>query len=260
MNEYEQRQAERRERLEARAEAARNASNSAYSRAKQMADAIPFGQPILVGHHSETRDRNYRDRIGSTMRKSIELDKKAAHYDDRAAAVGTGGISSDDPDAVGKLRERVGEAEAEQRLMKAVNEVIRANNTAETRVAGLIAMGYSHAAAEELIKPDFCGRVGYPDYALSNNSANIRRIKARIAQLEKLATREPVREDHEMFGYREDTDENRVMFTFPGKPSADVRDVLKSNGFKWSPSRSAWVRQLNNAGIYAAQQVTAWLS
>lgn len=31
--------------------------------------------------------------------------------------------------------------------------------------------------------------------------------------------------------------------------------MLKRNGFKWSPSRGAWVRQLNNAGIYAASQV-----
>ena len=259
MNTYEQRQADKKERLEARAEAARNASNSAYNRAKQMSDAIPFGQPIHIGHHSEQRDRNYRARIGSTMRKSIELDKKAAHYDDRAAAVGTGGISSDDPDAVIKLRAELATLTARQEGMKAVNKVVKAKTAPEFRADALVAMGYSRAEADELLQPVF-GQVGHPGYHLSNNSANIRRIKARIAQLEKLATREPAREDHEMFGYREDTDENRVMFTFPGKPSADVRDVLKAHGFKWSPSRSAWVRQLSNAGIYAAQQVKARLS
>lgn len=260
MNSYEQRQADKKARFEARADAARSASNSAYSRAKRMSDAIPFGQPIHIGHHSEQRDRNYRDRIGSTFDKAIELNKKAAHYDNRAAAVGTGGISSDDPDSVRKLREYLAEREEKQNAMKDINKAIRVNNTPETRVAALIAMGYSHETAEQLTTPDFCGRVGYPDYALSNNSANIRRIKARIEQMEKLATRESVSEDHETFGYSEDTDENRVMFTFPGKPSADVRDVLKAHGFKWSPSRSAWVRQLNNAGIYAAQQVKARLS
>ncbi len=31
--------------------------------ARKMAAVIPFGQPILIGHHSEKRDRNYRGRI-----------------------------------------------------------------------------------------------------------------------------------------------------------------------------------------------------
>ena len=45
------------------------------------------------------------------------------------------------------------------------------------------------------------------------------------------------------------------MFIFDGKPAPEVRDVLKRNAFKWSPSRGAWIRQLNNAGIYAGQNV-----
>ena len=42
--------------------AAKNAKLSAtlYNEAKGMQDTIPFGQPILVGHHSEKRDRNFR--------------------------------------------------------------------------------------------------------------------------------------------------------------------------------------------------------
>ena len=45
------------------------------------------------------------------------------------------------------------------------------------------------------------------------------------------------------------------MFEFTGKPDEQVRNVLKRNGFKWSPNRGAWVRQLNNAGIYAGEIV-----
>ncbi len=36
------------------------------------------------------------------------------------------------------------------------------------------------------------------------------------------------------------------------KPSAEPRQALKSNGFKWSPTRGAWVRMLNNRGRYCA--------
>jgi hypothetical protein len=100
MNSYEEKQAARKARLEDRASSAQAESATVYKRAKTMASAIPFGQPILVGHHSEGRDRNYRGRIHGTFGKAFALSDKAEHYAQKAASVGTGGISSDDPDAV----------------------------------------------------------------------------------------------------------------------------------------------------------------
>ncbi|MEE8059026.1 MAG: DUF3560 domain-containing protein [Pseudomonadales bacterium] len=50
---------------------ARQESQTVYKRAKDMAPVIPFGQPILVGHHSEHRDRRYRDRIHNTFVKPL---------------------------------------------------------------------------------------------------------------------------------------------------------------------------------------------
>ncbi|KWH27866.1 hypothetical protein WL99_19330 [Burkholderia cepacia] len=51
MNTFQQRQHDRRTRLEARAGKARSASQIAYAAAKQMASAIPSGQPVLAGHY-----------------------------------------------------------------------------------------------------------------------------------------------------------------------------------------------------------------
>jgi hypothetical protein len=51
----------------------------------------------------------------------------------------------------------------------------------------------------------------------------------------------------------ENFEENRIQIVFDGKPSAEVRAELKGNGFRWAPSQSAWQRQLNNAGRYAAK-------
>ena len=48
-----------------------------------MASAIPFGQPILVGHHSEGRDRRYRDRIHNTFGKAFATMDKADYYEER---------------------------------------------------------------------------------------------------------------------------------------------------------------------------------
>jgi hypothetical protein len=193
MNRYEKKQAERRERLEDQAQKAQSESTVVYRRARQMGDAIPFGQPILIGHHSEGRDRRYRARIGRTYEKSFDLSKKAEHYAQKAAAVGTGGISSDDPDAVKKYREQLEAAERNQATMVAANKAIRKHKTPEAQTAALLELGFKDVQIPEVLKPDFCGRIGFPDYALKNNNANIRRIKLRIADLEKLARGGPDR-------------------------------------------------------------------
>jgi len=257
MNKYEAKQQARRDRLESAAESAEAASNRALSGARRMGSAIPFGQPILVGHHSEGRDRRYRARITTQYEKGFALMGKAEYFRRKAAGVGKAGISSDDPEAVQKLKAEVVALEASQARMKAANAVIRQRKgDVEEQVNGLLALGwFTNDQARELVAPDFAGRIGFAAYQLSNNNANIRRIKARIAELEKARERESVEVEGPGYTYREDTEENRVMFLFEGKPSDETRTILKAHSFKWSPSRGAWVRQLTGSGIYAAECV-----
>jgi Domain of unknown function (DUF3560) len=160
MNAYEVRREARRARLTAASGRARNEAQVILGRASGMADAIPFGQPILVGHHSEGRDRRFRARIGDTMRKGIEARRKADELERRAASVGTGGISSDDPAAVVKLRAELAKLEALQERMKSANRCVRRGDR-----AGLAALGFSEQRIETLFKPDFAGRLGFPDYS-----------------------------------------------------------------------------------------------
>jgi hypothetical protein len=248
-NAYEKRQAERKARLEDIADRLRAESDSAYQTARRMADVIPFGQPILVGHHSEGRDRRYRARIWRKQDQACELAAKAKHYAEKAASVGTGGISSDDPAAVEKLKGELAKLERLQETMKKANALVRKNDR-----EGLAALGFSETRISQLFTPDFCGRIGFPDYALTNNGANIRRIRKRIEELQTAPTDTTERQEGEAT-IREDATENRVMLIFPGKPSDEVRAMLKASGFKWSPNRGAWVRFLNNAGRAAAQYV-----
>lgn len=273
MNEYEQKLEGRKAYFLEQAAKARGESSARFVRAKQMADCIPFGQPILVGHYSERRDRNFRGRIEKNFRKSFEAQEKAEYYERRAASVGSGGISSDDPDAIDKLEEKLAGLKLSQEQMKAANKAIRACYKAgiredgsaeeiETLIKALGKAGFvgeiSDAAARKLMQPDFCGRRGFPDYSLQNNNANIKRVEARIRELEqKQAAPEIAPQQYE--GFEVLREDNRIQIVFDGKPAAEIRDVLKSYAFKWSPSRGAWVRQQTNSGEYALSCVVSKL-
>jgi len=136
---YYERQEARRERYELRAERARQESNAATRQAEKMASIIPMGQPILVGHHSEGRDRRYRARIGQTMDKAISLDKKAAYYEEKAESVGQSGISSDAPDALERLEKKLAERKRAHAWMKEVNKAFKKGD------AALLALGMTQA-------------------------------------------------------------------------------------------------------------------
>ncbi len=258
------------ERLRAASERAYSESQSTIAHAERMADAIPFGQPILVGHHSEKWDRRYRERIWNTFGKGYQRWGEARELADRAAAAEKNrAISSDDPAAVIKLQEKIEAAEREQAQMKQVNAKVRAalKQPESDRVAWLAReTGLKDSTAARLLEPDFAGRVGYPDYLLTNNNANIRRMKQRLEDLKRQAKQraqatDPAPAVEPIPGIRvvRNLEENRIQILFPGKPDNATRALLKSRGFKWAPSQGAWQRQLNGAGEYAAECVIAEL-
>jgi hypothetical protein len=65
----------------------RRAADAESSRAAvdAIVDGIPFGQPILVGHHSEKRARKDAERIDNGMRRSIKMWDTSKYWTRRAA-------------------------------------------------------------------------------------------------------------------------------------------------------------------------------
>ncbi len=47
----------------------------------------------------------------------------------------------------------------------------------------------------------------------------------------------------------------RLQLIFDGKPEENTRNILKSNGFRWSPKNMAWQRHLNANSDYALKCV-----
>jgi len=258
MENYEERRQERIDRYKERSRKARKEAESLGEEARKMGSVIPFGQPILVGHHSEKSDRNFRDRIHRKQGKSIEATDKANYWEDRVrSAEKNQSISSDDPEAIRKLKAKIENAKKLQMTMKEANQIIRKKITDKEKVRLLVDRfdWMDESKAWKLLKPDFCNRVGFAGYQLTNNSANIRRMKERLTELESRTGQETTEKEHQEFTVVENVEENRIQVIFPGKPDEEIRGHLKYHGFRWSPRNMAWQRHLNNAGRYAVECV-----
>ena len=163
-------------------------------------------------------------------------------------------IKSGDEDAIERLEEKLEALREDQEKMKAANKAVRMKDT-EKGDEELRMMGYSDAAIKELRTPDFCGRIGYPDYKLQNNNANIHRVEDRLKSLKAAKERGTKEVSNEFCKVVENTEIMRLQLFFDGKPEEEVRDILKSNGFRWAPSQSAWQRQLTPNARYALKKV-----
>ncbi len=162
-------------------------------------------------------------------------------------------ISSDDPNAIQKLQDKLEMCEKSQKYMKEVNAYYRKNGTCE----GFPGMEAARAARlDESVRQAYSwDKQPFPSYALTNNSAEICRLKQRI---EKLTVNQEVGFVGWTFDGGEvvaNSEENRLQILFDEKPDEQKRSALKGNGFKWSPSQGAWQRQLNDNAIYAASRM-----
>ena len=76
---------ERAERFDDYSEKRTRDGERAHEAVRAIADNIPFGQPILVGHHSERHARKDVARIENGMRKAVKMWETARYWTDRAA-------------------------------------------------------------------------------------------------------------------------------------------------------------------------------
>ena len=172
---------------------------------------------------------------------------------DKIRSTGMGGISADEPDAVDKLKAKLERLEAFQDKMKAVNAYYRKHKTLD---------GCPHLSAEEIekLKSEMARSwraqpKPYESYALTNNNASIRQVKARIEELTRQA--EMVYEGWRFDGgeVKPDREANRLQVFFDEKPDRETCSAMRHGGFRWAPSVGAWQRQLNDAAIWTAKHI-----
>jgi hypothetical protein len=181
-----------------------------------------------IAHQRLNDMLDFRARALAAIRRKLRPDLRA--------------IYAGDGDAIERLEAKVTQAEALQVRMRETNATIRRHKKDGelSQIAALMLMGYRESHARELLQPDFCGRIGYADYQLTNNGANIRRMKERLEHITRLQATPGQEIEGTLARFEDCPKENRVRLFFPGKPDEAVRTELKGNGFRWTPSLGCW--------------------
>ena len=166
-------------------------------------------------------------------------------------------IYSNDAFAIEKLQNKLSDLEENHAEMKSRNAYYRKHGTMK---------GYEGMSDEEAEKMDANTKASmwnnqpYPSYHLTSNNAEMKRIKERIAEITKLKeeAEKPAENKYpQVDGVEvvENAEAMRIQLFFDGKPDEETRSILKSNGFRWSPSFGAWQRQLTANGIAATRNM-----
>jgi hypothetical protein len=137
-------------------------------------------------------------------------------------------IKSSDPDAIEQLTAKLEKLQKEREEIKEHNKKARSEGKPEQQT---------------------------DSYVLQNLGQNIRSVEQRINSLSKAKTKPTTEYNSSVCTVVENTELMRIQLLFDSIPPVETRNILKSNGFKWSPTNKAWQRQLTDNARYATKKV-----
>lgn len=159
-------------------------------------------------------------------------------------------IKSNEENAIKKLEEKIKNLEQEHKNQLYWNRYYKKNGTLKG------CEGLSEAQIEKIEENPY-----FPPFFVGNNTANIRRYKKRLEKLKKekeMGSKETDvydTENNKLFKVVENTEIMRLQLLFEEKPSEEIRNILKQNGFRWSPKNSVWQRQLTENARYSLKRI-----
>lgn len=209
--------------------------------------------PSIMISGSANFPTNKKEKQNQARSKNMEEFKQIQQLLEKIKSTGMGGISADDPDAIHKLKTKLDKLEQLQEKMKSVNAYYRKYKTLD---------GCPYLSSQEIenLKSYITeswniGKMPFQSFKLSNNNAQIHRLKDRIKELMIRSETNYVGWEFKNGLVKVNKQKNRLQIFFNEKPDEGTRTELKSNGFRWSPSSKAWQRQLNNNAFHAANYI-----
>jgi hypothetical protein len=254
---YEEKKQARIDRLEKRIGRLRQfAEGKDLSLFGESRSGIPLGQPILVGHHSERRHRKHLERINRIVRAGYDAAKKADQLESRLESMKNNNIIQvDNPDARELILKKIEGLELGNEKAKSLNKIMSKFKTIDDCI--------ENCGNEEIIEMLKARKHWYASdsvrlhyYSTTGNSAEIRRLKSRLVDLEKIAAFEFEDIETEKVSFK--LVDGQFQVRHAEKPEQEVINKLKSYpvSMKWSGYSKAWVRkQTATTNEYWIQEV-----
>ena len=180
---------------------------------------------------------------------------------DKIKSIGTGAVDLADPHAREILTDQLNAYQKALDNAKAANAYYRKHKTLDG------CPGIGPKEREWLTRPGVFAKGGgsplelygcpFPPYELQSRRGYIKRVQARLDELDKRQAEQAQPAESTKFDGGEivrNLEADRLQILFDDKPDEDTRAALKSNGFRWSPRHQAWQRQLTANAESAARR------
>ena len=248
---FNERREAKKEYYEQMAEKKADLSNQLYTQASKMASIIPFGQPIHIGHHSEKWDRNYREKIHNKYGKAFKESDKAEYYKEKAKTIGSGGIMSDDPEAIIKLKEKIAKFKENIEFFKKMNREMRKYKTFEKALEHFknledketAVLMVKHLTFRESIYANPPEAINRYYFDTSSDNQEVKRLEKRLNWMIREENTEAI--DFVINEIEVKEEDGRINVYFPYKPDEETRKKIKSYplSMKWSRFNGCWTRK-----------------
>lgn len=243
-------------------QAAKSKKLHLLGRRSNIVSTMIAGPSNFNTRRAEKSNNSYDKALGEYIEWSNKAQQRlakqfAAPEDPMQAPTRTGGAG-----AVETLEAKIAELEKLQAYMKLVNTTIRKHlkKTIDEKLTALVTVGLTEEQAKSALTPDCYGGIGFQSFKLTNNNANIRRLKDQLIKAQKLAAATTT--ENEVNGVRivDNVEADRLQLFFPvDRVPRPVYDQLKSHGFRWTPSVGCFQAYRGaNAQFYAKQIASAW--
>lgn len=209
-----------------------------YDRRNRAEASYPSILIVGAGNFSNAKHAKKMERLGELYKERDSIFGILSKME----GVGSGGIRSDDGDAIEQLERKLSRLRECHEEMKRANTYLRRNGTWN---------GYD--------KPDFVAEQydsqGEPVYFyLTNSTQEMRRIENRIELLKRQESTD-YGDGWKFEGgiAKANKEESRLQLFFDSIPDRTTREQLRGRGFLWSPKNQAWQRLLSPDAIWAAK-------
>jgi hypothetical protein len=168
------------------------------------------------------------EKIDNCFRKAIEEKEKIEYYENKVNSIEHNtAISSDDPQAIEKLKEKLLTLQSYQEKMKEENKEEKKKNSGRKYT-----------------------------FEMTNNNQNMNSIKKRIELLEKRKNdKTRILFENDTVKVIDNVEDNRLQIIYNEKPSEEIREKLKRHGFKYAYTTKTYQRFRSNSAIYAAKDI-----